>query len=72
MLPTTYGTRRTFATELRKYEKSPRKLFGRSSPSDKNQERYNEAGFATFASGKPKSIFDQTKVPYPKDERDHF
>jgi len=58
MLPTVYGNPRTFATELRGYERSPKKLFGRFSPTEGNPERYNEFGAKTFASGKEKSVFE--------------
>jgi hypothetical protein len=44
MLPTVYGGNRSFETQLNKYERSPKKLFGRFSPTDKNLERYNEVG----------------------------
>jgi len=56
MLPTVYGNPRTFATELRGYERSPKKLFGRFSPTEGNPERYNEFGAKTFASGKKKCL----------------
>jgi hypothetical protein len=73
MLPTIYGGyKRAFESNLRGYEKSPQKSFGRISPRENSKERLSETGVPIFANGKEKSVFEQSKIPYPRKEIDCF